>query len=232
MEKEMFEKYFSKQRLQRYLVGCDNDYERAIRLYKENILVSQSLHPLIGIVEVVMRNRIHEVIKEHFGNEDWILHEREGFMHTLSTLSDKRYRSHLLHKVNAIESRLMKVNQPITTPTMISETSLGFWTEFYKSSVYKMLKGKPIQVFGKLPIGVGRHEISYMVEKVRKIRNRMNHQEPICFRGKEISYEEAIEVYRILRQILEWIDPILNEYSLEFEIKGNMIEENQFLIDE
>lgn len=70
MEKEMFEKYFSKQRLQRYLVGCDYDYERAIRLYKENILVSQSLHPLIGIVEVVMRNRIHEVIKEHFGNED------------------------------------------------------------------------------------------------------------------------------------------------------------------
>ena len=99
MEKEMFEKYFSKQRLQRYLEGCDNDYERAIRLYKENILVSQSLHPLIGIVEVVMRNRIHEVIKEHFGNEDWILHEREGFMHTLSTLSDKRHRSHLLHKV-------------------------------------------------------------------------------------------------------------------------------------
>jgi hypothetical protein len=60
----------------------------------------------------------------------------------------------------------------------------------------------------------------------------MNHQEPICFRGKEISYEEAIEVYRILRQILEWIDPMLNEYSLEFAIKGNMIEKNQCFIDE
>jgi hypothetical protein len=30
----------------------------------------------------------------------------------------------------------------------------------------------------------------------------------------------------------KWIDLMLNEYSLEFEIKGNMIEENQFLIDE
>ena len=60
----------------------------------------------------------------------------------------------------------------------------------------------------------------------------MNHQEPICFRGKQISYEEAIEVYWILRQILEWIDPMLNEYSLEFALEGNMIEKNQSFIDE
>lgn len=220
MEKEMFEKYFSKERMQRYLVACNNDYERAICLYKENMRVSQSLHPMIGIVEVVIRNRIHEVIKEHFGNEDWILEEREGFMQTLSTLSDKRHRSYLLHKVNAIESRLLKGNKAITSHAMISETSLGFWTEFYKSSVYKMLKGKPIQVFRKLPRGVGRHEISYMVEKVRKIRNRMNHQEPICFRGAEISYAEVMEVDRIMRQILEWIDPVLNEYSFEFVLRN------------
>jgi len=49
MEKEMFEKYFSKERLQRYLAACDNDYERAIRLYQENIHISQSLHPLMLI---------------------------------------------------------------------------------------------------------------------------------------------------------------------------------------
>ena len=85
-----------------------------------------------------------------------------------------------------MESRLLKGNKSITSHAMISDTSLGFWTEYYKSNVYKMLKGKPIQVYRKLPREVGRHEISYMVEKVRKIRNKMNHQEPICFRGAEI----------------------------------------------
>lgn len=72
--------YFSPQRIDRYLVASGNSKARAISLYKANLRVAQSFHPLLGALEVALRNQINTVLTAHFGDADWIINQKKGFM--------------------------------------------------------------------------------------------------------------------------------------------------------
>jgi hypothetical protein len=49
-------------------------------MYKQNLLVAQSIHPVIGVFEVVLRNSIYNAISKYFQDENWIVNQKEGFM--------------------------------------------------------------------------------------------------------------------------------------------------------
>ena len=53
-----FRQYFSASRINRYLLSTGNSTSRAVRLYKANLKISQAFHPLLGVFEVILRNRI------------------------------------------------------------------------------------------------------------------------------------------------------------------------------
>jgi hypothetical protein len=72
---------------------------------------------------------------------------------------------------------------------------------------YRLLKGKPIQIFQTLPSGFGRKEVNDQHDKVRRFRNRINHNEPICFNGDLIDFNETVEVHHSIINLLTWIDP-------------------------
>lgn len=72
---------------------------------------------------------------------------------------------------------------------------------------YRLLRGKPIQIFHSLPAGQGRKEINEALDNVRRFRNRINHNEPICFNGNTIDFAETLEVHASRNNLLAWIDP-------------------------
>src|ERR1700712_5245615 len=74
------ENYLSSQRLQRYLAAYSGDQDRAIKLYTANIKISQSFFPLLSLLEVILRNQINLKLSMHFGDPDWIINQRTGFM--------------------------------------------------------------------------------------------------------------------------------------------------------
>ena len=46
-------------------------------------------------------------------------------------------------------------------------------------------------------------------DKIRRFRNRVNPNEPICFIGNNIDFTETLEVHNSIKNILTWIDPEL-----------------------
>lgn len=73
----------------------------------------------------------------------------------------------------------------------------------------KILKGRPIKLFKNLPSGYGRTEILNELSKVRQFRNRINHNEAICFVGVAIDFSNTIAVYHSILNLLQWINPEL-----------------------
>jgi hypothetical protein len=127
----------------------------------------------------------------------------------------------LKREILKVEKRLRKNSTPITSGKVIAEQTLGFWTDLFEVHHYKLLKGKPIQIFNSLPSGFGRKEVNDELEKVRCFRNRINHNEPVCFVNNNIDFSQAIDAYNSIINLLKWIDPVLIHFikDLDNEIR-------------
>lgn len=69
--KNIAENYISFPRLQPYLSVCEENIEKALRLYQINMKLGASFLPLMSILEVSMRNAIDRELQSHFGCQDW-----------------------------------------------------------------------------------------------------------------------------------------------------------------
>jgi len=61
-----FEELISPQRLNRYKVACNNNTRKTVGLYRANIRMSQAFLAVLGLFEVVLRNKIDAHFKAHF----------------------------------------------------------------------------------------------------------------------------------------------------------------------
>jgi Abi-like protein len=205
MKQQILIKYISVARFGRYKQATKNDIKRAEKLYKANLRLAQAFHPLLGILEVTLRNTLNNNLCVFFNDVDWILN-RQNFMN-----------SYLKGEIQKAQNRLNRNKAVVTSSKIIAEQTLGFWTNFFEKSIYKNLKGNPIQIFNKLPSGIGRLEIHNKLDSIRLLRNRINHNEPICFRGNQIDLKEAQEIYTNISEIMTWINPDLFKWMKEVD---------------
>lgn len=210
---EIFEKYLSSPRMERYLFAKNFDKELCISLYKSNLNISKSFHPIIGIFEVVLRNEINNTLSKHFNDTEWILNQQNQFMiHPSLSYYDKKSgkvidNRFIFNSVKNAKDKLSKNFNLITSNKVIAEQSLGFWTELFEKNYYKILKGRPIKIFKNLPANVNRIEVLNILNRIRKFRNRINHNEPICFNKNEVDFQSLKLIYHSIINILYWINP-------------------------
>lgn len=215
--------YLSAPRINRYLHAAANSKVRAVKLYKANLKITQAFHPILGVFEVILRNRINEILANHFADANWILNQKTGFMahpsltHNVKKTGTRKVNDFLLREVKRAENRLRRSGTPITNGKVIAEQTLGFWTDLFEVHHYKILIGKPIQIFTSLPTGIGRKEVNQELNKIRRFRNRINHNEPLCFHGPDINFDETLEVYNSITQVLRWIDPELLRFIQDLD---------------
>jgi hypothetical protein len=207
--------YLSPERIDRYLIATGNKKERAVKLYKENLKIAKAFHSLLGILEVVIRNRINTILSTHFTDPDWILNQKNGFMiDPLLTYVDRRNGRRVINdflksSIEQSERRCRRLHIHITSDRIIADQTLGFWTDLFEIHHYRILHGRPIQIFNQLPSGIGRNEVCNRLNKIRVFRNRIHHNEPICFNGNVIDLTYVEDVYNSIIDILTWIDPEL-----------------------
>lgn len=215
--------YLSSQRIDRYLIASGKQKTKAIRLYKANLKIARAFHPLLGVLEVSLRNSIDTILSAHFSDTNWILHQKTGFMIDPSLIYIDRKTRRIVTKdflkssVEKSEKRLRRHRIPITSGNIIADQTLGFWTDFFEVHHYRLLFGKPIQIFNHLPAGHGRSEVCSRLNKIRQFRNRINHNEPICFNAAEIDFSYVEEVYNDIIDILKWIDPELIKWIKDID---------------
>lgn len=229
MQYASFELYFSQARSQRYLQATGNDSQRAIHLYKSNLSIAQAFHPLLGVTEVVIRNLLDAKLQAYFGDTEWITNQKNGFMsHASLTYIDKRTgkketNNYLKNEVRKAEKRLSKSGITITSGRIIAEQTFGFWTDLFEVHHYRLLGGRPIQIFSALPSGYGRKNVLNELHSIRKFRNRINHNEPICFLGNNIDFTYAQAVHQSILNILTWVDPELIAFVADLNSVNQLI---------
>lgn len=224
-------KHLSAPRLNRYHDAVGQSKPKAVRLYKTNLRIAQAYHPLLGVLEVVIRNGINNQLSALFADPDWIINEKAGFMNDASlTYTHKRTgrrkkNTYLKSSVEKAERRIRKTGAVVTSGKVIAEQSLGFLTSLFEVHHYKLLKGSPIKMFINLPAGFGRKEVHNVFEEIRLFRNRINHNEPICFDANNIDFSHCEFIHESILNIFEWIDPNLKTWvndidSVEVKIRN------------
>lgn len=235
MDYASFEIYFSSARAQRYLTAAGNDGQRAVALYQHNLRLSQAFHPLLGVIEVVIRNLISAKLELYFSDKDWIINQKTGFMsdpslaHTNKKTGKRETSNYLKNEVKKAESRLTKAGAAVTSGRVIAEQTFGFWTDLFEVHHYRLLGGRPIQIFAALPSGYGRKEILQELHGIRRFRNRINHNEPICFHQSQIDFSASKQVHRSINNIFTWIDPKTLQFANELDTVGQIISAGKLL---
>jgi len=179
----------SDERLAPYLIAADGDLGRAIRLHEYNTRLGQALYADLQGVEVILRNALSRVLTTHFARTDW---------YDEPVLC--QHHPHL-KAVSGAKSRLLREGKPLTSGRIVAELSFGFWVGLtgpahsrnglWNRALYKAFPNARLQRAG----------CHMALDRLRKLRNRIAHHEPVFARDSRTDGATMIDV-------LGWIDPI------------------------
>lgn len=209
MNYAQLEFYISQPRLNRFLRACKNSKTKAQKLYKINLRVSQSFYPILNLFEIFFRNAIYSVIAKEFTDADWIINEKNGFMRHPSL---SRGNFSIKNQILKSENKMRRSGIIVTTSKLIAEQTFGFWTTFFDAPHFKLVRGCTLNAFPNKPTSVNRVIIEQKLYGIRTFRNRIYHNEPICFRGANVDFAEARTVLNDIYDLLNWINPDLKIY--------------------
>ncbi|MES2776347.1 MAG: Abi family protein [Bacteroidota bacterium] len=209
---------FSKNRLNRYVQVCNGDQSKAVSLYECNIRLSQALHPLISLLEVGLRNAIDREICKHYNDNEWLINQRHDFANHID-LTYKDYQGNVqsdtffMDKLQKAEGKIKFGGGNVTHVKLIAELTFGFWVKFFDNCPIKVLKGVPLQSFKNRP-SIKLKDVHSHLNKVVTLRNRISHNEPICFNKQGGLCLTTIKAYEDdIISALGWIDSDLKDWG-------------------
>ena len=161
-------------RLSRYLQKTGNTSD-ALKLYLWNSEISGALLPILSLCEVTLRNSIDVALTNIYG-ENWAYNE----VFRLSLPDTKKGFNSRQEIINLSKKHKNSPNQIIT------EAKFIFWqTLFTKRHDERIWNTQLSKCFPNMEllssIPEGRTEIYQTIEKIRKLRNRIAHHEPIFY---------------------------------------------------
>jgi len=199
---DLYERNFSKFRMQGYLQRCGGDRTKAIQLYDWNVLVSQEFWGLIAYIEVAFRNSlanrlIDRSIQKGYQSH-WVFDEKGELGRGLAPGSKNR--GPYLKIVDA--ERQVKSNNKAAIPEQIvSEIAFGFWIQLVSQ---KQIKFWP-DLAGAFPNAESRSQIQIqpMLAKLRDFRNRIGHHHRIWNLDLETQMAEILRIAKCIDLDLE-----------------------------
>lgn len=203
------------------MLASGNSKVKAQKLYRVNLRVSQAFYPVLNLFEIFLRNTLNDHISSYFSNPNWIISEKTGFMSDPSLNPSNFY---LKKSIQKAERVITRKGSSVTSGKVIAEQSLGFWTSLFDTHHYRLIGGSPILAFPYKPAHANRNFINQKLNRIREFRNRIYHNEPICFNGQDLDFAEANEIKEAIYDLLNWIDPELTAYVEYFNAIHSKIE--------
>ncbi len=111
----------------------------------------------------------------------------------------------------------LNIRGTITPGKIISEQSLGFWTGLFEPSHYSLISGSVIGCFPYKPPASNRNSIANYLKRIREFRNRIYHNEAICFDNITIDFTHASAIQSDIYTLLDWMDADLKPYVQQFD---------------
>ena len=174
-----------------------NDEKRAITHYQSNIELAESFYPCVSILEVALRNAISRELETMTGREDWYA----IFPTTPGLNSLNRY-------ITQASKQIIGRHETVTPSKIVAELTLGFWVSLFNAE-YELILWKPLRrAFPYLPKNLRQRKyVSAPLNSFRAFRNRVFHNESICWSMKRIS-----EIHDQLFTIMGWINKDLPDW--------------------
>ncbi len=202
---------FSQERLDGYLghAHCNNSKNEALIAYSWNIELSQALYPTLQVLEIALRNSLHDTIADSHQTEYWFdlpfLHARER------------------EQVVQAKESLRKDKKPIEVGRIVAELSFGFWTSLFdvRYEHDQVLWPKLLKpAFPFLPKGQKtRSYLSRELNRVRLLRNRVFHYEPI-WHWRDLSNQHK-SILNLISGLSTAAEKYLNIFDQFQEIHSN-----------
>lgn len=210
MQYSIYEENLSAPRLKRYKNACNENREQAVELYKLNILLSLRLYGYLSIFEVVLRNRVDRHLRNQYKNQSYLkdqLDDPKGFLHEKKLNSQKM-------KVESAIIDIKRSGLSFSHERLVAALSFGFWTEMFGKYSFLAVRRTLLNIFPKKPSQTNRDDIYAILTRIRKIRNKIAHHEPICFRVKtqnniivtEITTERATQLLDDITRLYSYMN--------------------------
>jgi hypothetical protein len=124
---------------------------------------------------------------------------------------------YLKNCVISAEKKMLKKGIAISPGKVLAEQSFGFWVSLFEPVHYKLIGGSAIHSFPYKPPSVNRKTLFLLLSKIRDFRNRVYHNEPICFNGISIDFAHASHLKNDLFEMLGWMNPDIEKYVQLFD---------------
>lgn len=158
-------------RLSKYLRATRNDPRQALRLYVLNTKVSAAVMTDLHYIEVALRNKFDRELVVKFGHE-WF--KDTGFL----ALVDGRSQAILL-KAQRDAAKHWPKGKVVPPGKVIAELTFGFWLQLTDSKLEHKLWVPCLHKAFSPRKAPKRATFNQQLEKLRQLRNRVAHHEPI-----------------------------------------------------
>lgn len=205
MKYSEFQHILSGERLQRYLLACDNNTRKTMTLYRLNLNLSQEVFTLLSCFEVAVRNSIDRILTERLG-ENWL---RDAVLDGgIFEVPGCRDSAKIIKKAY---NRLMR-DGSYSHPKLLAEMEFGVWKYMFANPQYRAVGRTLLAIFPNKPRSSA--EVQYNntfifneLDGINILRNRIAHHEPICFarRQPEIGTSYILNAYQALHKLFMWM---------------------------
>lgn len=183
---ELLERRLSRERLTPYRRAVGGDLERAVALYVWNAEVAASFFEVLGHLEVLLRNALHdELTTWHSANgrpEHW--YDDPG-----GVLDDKRRAD-----IVTARARLMRDRKQETPGKVVAELTFGFWRFLLDRRYQNTLWAQALRHAFPHVVPQRRQAVYEPVEHLARLRNRIAHHEPIHHLPLAQHHDELLRV--------------------------------------
>lgn len=189
----------SLERFGRYVKWASGDKNRALELYTLNTKLSESLYVPLQALELALRNRIHNVMKERYADR-WF--ECEEFV------MESRQRKQVEDAKSDLERE--KPGSSAICSKVVAALTFSFWTSMvghdyetlWRTTLHKIATGTD---GSPLP----RKALSGPLTKIRLLRNRIAHHEPILYWTLPRHFDIAMKLTAYLSPpVATWCDSV------------------------
>jgi hypothetical protein len=169
--------------------GSDRD-RAALDLYERNLLLSGILYQGLAIVEVVVRNAIHEALsRATFGSE------------SAPWWEDTKYQAWLEPRAREKLESVLKRSKSSSLPVgqVVAALPFGFWTNLvakrYTATLWPTIQSA---FSSSSPPKPDRECVASRLESLRTLRNRIAHHEPVFHRCCLDDYDDMVTVVSMI----------------------------------
>lgn len=196
--KAFFNKVFSDKRMEKYFSLYPDNEKKAITHYRCNLQLSEAMYVSLSVLEVTLRNALCRELKQMTRREDWYT----VFPNTPGLSNLNRY---ITQAAKQISGR----HEQITPSKLTAELTLGFWVSLLNSEYERILWKDLRRAFPFMSkTKRQRKYISAPLNRIRAFRNRVFHNESICWNINRVNeiHSEMIEVLGWMNQdVPEWL---------------------------